>query len=51
VRTRSSLLRLAAAIVMGACFTIVPSAQMAPTIKYSDTKLPNGLRVIISEDQ
>jgi zinc protease len=50
MRTRSGVLRFAAAILIGACFTIAPAAQMAPTIKFSDTKLANGLRVIISED-
>jgi zinc protease len=50
MRTRSGVLRLAAAILIGACFTIAPAAEMAPTIKFTDTKLPNGLRVIISAD-
>jgi zinc protease len=28
-----------------------PSAQTSPTIRFSDTKLANGLRVIVAEDR
>jgi len=34
-----------------AIMAAAPSAQTAPTIKFSDTKLTNGLRVIIAEDR
>lgn len=38
------------AIAVGVLASMQPAAQSAPTIAFTETKLPNGLRVILSED-
>ena len=42
--------RWAMALTLAIAFGVSLPAQTAPTIKFTDTKLANGLRVIISED-
>jgi zinc protease len=41
---------LPAALLLAGCFAATISAVTAPAIKFSDTRLKNGLRVILSED-
>jgi zinc protease len=41
---------VATAIALLAAIVAMPAAQTTPTIKFTDTKLANGLRVIIAED-
>ena len=36
--------------IVAVTLSVQPTAQSGPTIKFSETKLPNGLRVILSED-
>ena len=38
------------AVALGVLAVTQPSAQSAPAITFTETKLPNGLRVILSED-
>jgi zinc protease len=48
--TLSTWTRPLLAAALGALAVTQPSAQSAPTISFTETKLPNGLRVILSED-
>ena len=48
--TLATLVRVAAAATLAAFSASSPQAQTAPAIKFTETKLANGLRVIISED-
>ena len=48
--TLSTWTRPLLAAAIGALVVTQPSAQSAPTITFTETKLPNGLRVILSED-
>ena len=48
--TLSTWTRPLLAAAIGALVVTQPSAQTAPTIKFTETKLANGLRVILSED-
>src|SRR5438105_13755088 len=43
------VVRSCVAILFAACWTLASAQSIAP-IKFSDTRLDNGLRVIISED-
>ena len=42
--------RLSAAAIAAAVFAVSITAATQPTVKFTDTKLKNGLRVIVSED-
>jgi zinc protease len=48
--TGSQTTRLSAAVVMASVCAASIGAVTVPTVKFSDSKLMNGLRVIISED-
>jgi zinc protease len=48
--TLSTWTRLLLAAAIGVLAVTQPSAQSAPTIAFTETKLPNGLRVILAED-
>jgi zinc protease len=48
---RSALVRrLSAAAIAAALFAVSTTAATQPTVKFTDTKLKNGLRVIVNED-
>ncbi len=48
---RSALVRrLSAAAIAAAVFAVSITAATQPTVKFTDTKLKNGLRVIVNED-
>ena len=48
--TRSAATRLSTAALMASVSAVSIGAITVPTIKFTDAKLKNGLRVIISED-
>ena len=47
---RSHLIRIVSVVLSGAALTISLGATTQPTIKFTDTTLKNGLRVIVNED-
>jgi zinc protease len=47
---RSPATRLSTAALMASIFAVSIAAITVPTVKFTDSKLKNGLRVIISED-
>src|SRR6476661_2515275 len=43
-------LRAVSVLAIAAAIAAVPSAAVQPSIRFSDTRLTNGLRVLINED-